>query len=126
MIFIVPAVADVIYTRGEIIEALQTLGLTRAWLAARINESKQNVHNWLNPTAPTDPQDPTVWERMTEALIQMGKPKAAIPDDLRELGLELGLAVLSDDPDDAKEARRMARELIRILGRPSSAPRSRK
>lgn len=123
MMDIVPTVADIIYTRGEVIEALQTLGLTRAWLAARINESKQNVHNWLNPSNPTDPQDPTVWERMTDALIQMGKPKTAIPDDLREMGIELGLAVLSGDDETA---RRIAPEIIRQLSRNSPDPRSKK
>lgn len=115
--------ADLIYRREEVLEALSTLGLTKAWLAARINESKQNVHNWLNPTNPTDPQDPTVWERMTEALVQMGKPRTLVPDEIRDMGIELGLAVLSGDDDTA---RRIAPQIIRELSRPYPDNKSRK
>lgn len=118
-----PLVADVVYSRGEILDALQSLGLTRAWLAARINESKQNVHNWLHPETPTEPQDPTVWQRMTDALVQMGRPKTAIPEDIKELGVELGLAVLSGDDETA---RRLAPQIIRELTRPYPDPGSRK
>jgi hypothetical protein len=108
-------VSERVMARDEIVETLAALRLSKAWLATQIKESRQSVSNWLDIQNPTDPQDPTVWERMTSALMTMGKPKEVIPDDLREMGIEIALAVLSGDEDTA---RRLAPGLIRELSRP--------
>lgn len=102
-------------TRSEILDALTALRLKPSWLAVQIGTTRQNVYNWLDTANPTEPADPGMWERMTEAIAAMGKPKMQVPDDIRELGINLGIAVLAGDDD---EARRIAPLIIRELSRP--------
>lgn len=119
-----PVVADTVYSRVEILKALDDLGLTRSWLATRIQESKQNVHNWLDTESPTEPQDPTVWQKMTDAIVSMGRPRIAVPEEIRQLGIDVGIAILEGDDETARQ---LAPRLIRELSAPySSDQRSRK
>lgn len=51
--------------RSEVLRRLQAWDLTPAWLARRINESKQAVSLWLQGTSPRDPE---MWDKMLEAI----------------------------------------------------------
>lgn len=120
----VPLVADVIYTREQVIEALSDLGLTKAWLASQIKESKQAVHNWLNSEAPTEPQDPTVWERMTDVLTRMGRaPADMLTADLRQWAADISIATLTGDTQAALD---IAPKILKELTRGRTDQRSRK
>ncbi len=119
-----PFVADVIYTRDQVIEALQDLNLTKSWLAGQIKESKQSVHNWLDSEAPTEPQDPTVWERMTEVLTRMGRaPADMLTADLKQWAADISIATLTGDTQAALD---IAPKILRELTKARPDPRSRK
>lgn len=122
----VPVVADVIYTRSQILATLDSLGLTKAWLASQIKESKQAVHKWLHPTDWSEPQDPTVWQRMTDVLERMvsgpSRPEAISPE-VRQWSVDLSIAVLMGDDESAKA---IAPQILRELTRTYSDSESRK
>lgn len=101
--------------RSEIVQALDGLGLSKAWLAKRIGEERQSVQRWLDEEEPDEPRDASVWERMTNVLTGLGKPRPPVPAELRQLGIDLAIAVMQKDEETAQ---RLAPKIIRELTRP--------
>lgn len=93
------------------------MNLTKSWLADQIGKGRAQVHRWLDPEKPIEPRDPGVWERMTNVILQMGRPRAPLAPELRQQIIDLGLAVLEEDFDVAKKiAPRIIREISRPYG----------
>jgi SOS-response transcriptional repressor LexA len=72
--------------RTEVRRLLDEWDLSDAWLARRIKETKQNVSNWL---AGTSPQDPSVWDRMLEAIPQRVVSDPKIPVAFKQVKMPL-------------------------------------
>ena len=54
--------------REEVRHLLKVHSRNMSWLERQTGISKQNVSNWLRPENPTNPQDPTAWEKLLRAL----------------------------------------------------------
>lgn len=112
-------VADRVLSRGEIVAALDAAGLKVAWLANQIGESRQVVSSWLRDSTPSQPHDPTVWQRISDVVSQITQSRGGIPEDIRRNGIDLAIAVLTGDQETAI---RVAPSLIRELSAPYGEP----
>lgn len=111
--------AERVLSRAEIVAALESAGLKPAWLANQIGESRQVVSTWLRADNPAQPSDPTVWQKMSDALANITQSRGGIPEDIRRSGIDLAIAVLTGDSETAI---RLAPGLIRELSAPYGEP----
>lgn len=81
--------------------------VNQTWLTEKIGDSKQNVNHWFKGRR--DPDDPTVWVRMAEALGVASVASSEFYEAAREFALEV--LVRSDDQQLKDHAANLIREI---------------
>ena len=104
-----------VLSRDEVNRILVERRLTPAWLADQIGVNRQNVYKWLDTMNPSEPRDPLIWVRISDALNRPQSDTATaeqLLDRISKLATDLALAHLTRQE---QEGDLLAQEVIRAL-----------